>query len=236
MRRFEIERAVQRAPMTAPSKAIMMALCTRISGRTDAIEPQHSPSLRTLAQMTGLSKSTVCEHLGLLEWAGWVVRTRRPQSEAGRLHLTTVYRLRVPDWFSADPCPAPGPGDVRQPDNPGPSSGHGPVRQPGRPGPPAAHKQSETGKGDIVITGDDDLREIATAELAALGRTVSPAQAAEIVRLVLDGRAPKSPASYLRAAIRRDPQRFAPRGNHPPPFADLARLQAEAIAKTKGKE
>lgn len=69
---------------------------------------------------------------------------------------------------------------------------------------------------------DDDggLIGIAMDELAALrgGKPVQLEHAAEVVRLVLDGRQVQRPGPYLRRAIRQDPDRYVPKSSGPPRY------------------
>jgi hypothetical protein len=226
--RFDIERAVQRSGLPAAGIAIVMALCTRISADSGAIEPEYSPSLRSLARMTGYAKSTVCEHLQFLELAGWITRNRHDPAEAGRLHLTTVYELSVP-------CPATGHKPVRRPASPRPAPGRGPVRPAdgavsGGRTPTSRDRESVRDSTEIVTDDDAALVLTAQRELAELtGRTISLQLAAEAVRLVLDGRQISNRKQYLLRSLRDDPRRFIPAADQ------SAQAQADYYARAKAR-
>lgn len=244
MNRFEIERAVQRSGLPAPAIAVMMALCTRINRRSGVIEPQHSPSLSGLARMTGFHVATICRHLRRLETDGWLTRDRLDPSQAGRLHRHTLYDLQVPDLFF---CPAPSRtarrGPVADDKTASRTARREPVADRNAPSrsPQDKHLRTEVEDNsttEIVIADDDfaQLAEIVQAELLALtGRHLDAPAATEAARQILTGRTVRDRAAYLRRAIRSDPQRFTPRSALPPSVKDLGRREAEAIAKSKGR-
>lgn len=225
-----------RAPMPAPAKALMLALCTRMS-RGGGIDRRYSPSLGQLARMTGYHVSTVCRYLAQLEAEGWITRDRPPPAEAGRTHQTTSYSLWIPAAY-AHPSRTARRAPVAQHDTPSRPSRGAPVAQPEASPSQGESQSSQRTDKDRPSSPDDDLAAVAQTELATLtGRPVSRAAAAEAARLVLDGRADiKRPAAYLRRALRADPQRFAPAPSGPVPYRELARLQAELIANTRGNE
>ncbi|MDZ5443788.1 helix-turn-helix domain-containing protein [Micromonospora sp. 4G57] len=68
-----------------------MTLLTEANVSTAVVPPERSPSLTTLAAMTGYSRSTVADWLNALEDAGWVKRDR--QSPGSR--NPTSYTLLV---------------------------------------------------------------------------------------------------------------------------------------------
>lgn len=222
MRRFEIERAVLRAQLPAPSVAIMLVLCTRMSARDGAIPRDHQPSLTWLAEASGQDRRTVMRHLAQLEAAGWLARDRPRRADAARYHITTAYDLAIPGAYQqarGTHSLAPGAHGPRSrgAGPPGPGAGHAEARG------AAPHSQRETGEGQTSSgTAGDDLATIAQSELAALtGRQVPARTAAEAVRLILDGRQVRNPAAYLRRALRADPARYAPAPSGPPPFREL---------------
>jgi hypothetical protein len=74
----------------------MFVLADMADAGTAEIPPMHTPSLRVLAEETGLSPATVKRSLSLLEVDGWVLRDR-PSMEAARAHgERTRYKLLVP--------------------------------------------------------------------------------------------------------------------------------------------
>lgn len=226
MNRYDTERAIQRANLPAASVSILMMLLTRIDSHTG--EMPYPPSLSALSRMTGLHETTVCRHLRALDAAGWVTRERPPDDLARRLHVHTSYEVHVP-------------GSTVQPARQHGAASAGSTVQPAQGARCSQAGRTVQGKSErgqradqIVTSGPDELREIARAEIAqATGRPATDRLARAAVRLVLDGRNVRDPAQYLREAIRREPGRFAP-VSVPPAFADLARLQAEAIARSEG--
>lgn len=220
------------AELPAPARSILLVLCTKLGRSSEAIEPRFSPSLAGLAHMTGYHVSTVCRWLGFLEAEGWVIRHRRDRAEAGRFHLPTVYALSIPPSRSVRGVPV---ADREAPSRP---ARQAPLAE-RQPAPSRSETQSDRDTPQTVLISDDDLAELAElvrGELATLtGRVIGQAEAAEAARLVLAGREPRNPAAYLRRSIRADPQRFLPARSGPPPFHELARLQAEAMAKDTEK-
>lgn len=134
--KWEVNRAVRASNLPAPSRLIMLTLSDIAVAGTAEIPPKHTPSLTVLARETGLGRSTVAEHLALLEEGGWIVRTR-PDVAAARLRgERTCYRLAVPadapkvqetDYLVQEPdggSPGAGPDLVQEPDQPSPGAGH----------------------------------------------------------------------------------------------------------------
>lgn len=256
MDRFSFERHVQRARLTGPDTAILMMLARRIRRSLGAIPDSDQPSLSELARDTGYHRTTVCRHLRGLAAAGWVHRNVPPKWAQQQLHMTTSYTLLVPDGYpqassrahleqvarremadrrerdgieapGSDPgsAPAPGAGAGRPPA----SSGRGYRSDQDKPGRQDRPESSSAGDDDAGLRAE--LAQIARGELAELtGRQITLRQAAEAVRLVLEGRDIKSPHAYLRRALRADPQRFVSRST-PPTLAEreqeLRRLQQE---------
>lgn len=73
----------------------MLTLADSAKTGTAEIPTRFTPSLRVLAEETGLDRSTVKRHLSALEKAGWVVRSR-PDVAAQRNGERTRYRLDLP--------------------------------------------------------------------------------------------------------------------------------------------
>lgn len=139
--KFVINRAVRWSQLPAPSRLIMMVLVDISNSDTGEIPPQHTPSLAMLVRQTSLGKSTVAEHLGRLEKAGWVKRTAPDLWGRGQ-HQRTKYELAVgaprydkPGRQDDEPGAPEGPEDVPDADDPGPSHGHGDVREADDPSP-----------------------------------------------------------------------------------------------------
>ncbi|MEU7905339.1 hypothetical protein [Actinoplanes sp. NPDC049118] len=76
---LELQRAVCNSAMPSTGRHIMLTLAIKADWETGVIPCEHSPSLTTLAVMTGLAKSTIVEWLDVLETAGWIKRDRPPK-------------------------------------------------------------------------------------------------------------------------------------------------------------
>lgn len=94
--KWEINRAVRYSGLPAPSRLIMLVLSDLAEADSGVIPESRTPSLRELAEWTGLDKSTVTRHLDALDESGWVCRTRPPAEVARRDHVKTAYRLDAP--------------------------------------------------------------------------------------------------------------------------------------------
>lgn len=215
-RRFDIERALGRSGLPAPSRAIARVLCECIDKHTGTIQPHHSPSLKTLAARTGYDKSTVARHLAHLAETGWI--TRHPPSLPAALaqQATTTYDIHIPVHRAVAQCDTASRGPRHAP------VAHGDTGcRSGRPN--QGGDRDRSAAAPTSSSADDDaLRELVKSELRELtGRVVGDRQAAEAVRLVLDGRRVRDRARYLLTALRADPNRFAPPAGNAPPFAEL---------------
>ncbi len=93
--RWEITKAVRTSTLPAPSRLVMLVLADVAEVGTAEIPARFTPSLRVLAEETGLDRSTVKRHLASLETAGWIVRTR-PNDTAQWNGERTRYRLDFP--------------------------------------------------------------------------------------------------------------------------------------------
>lgn len=89
--RWEVEKAVLWSSLEPSARLIVLALLTKADNETAVISADRTPSLVTLAGMTGLARSAVAEWLNALEDAGWVKRTRPPAGKRDR----TTYALLV---------------------------------------------------------------------------------------------------------------------------------------------
>lgn len=250
MDRFRFERHVEAAALPGPSVAILMMLARRVNRAQGAIPDTDQPSLAVLARATGYDKATVVRHLHLLEAAGWIHRAVPPRWAQQQLHMNTSYTLLVPrDYPRASRtvhleriaraemaersalAGVAGPGDTADgPSAPGavaPEPGAG-SRDPHR---SQGSSKTQESKYKSSSGADDELAELARNELKQLtGRAITAEQAAEAVRLVLEGREVASPAAYLRRALRADPARFLPAPSSPP---SLAEVEAELRRKTQ---
>jgi DNA-binding Lrp family transcriptional regulator len=136
--KWEVNRAVRCSDLPAPSRLILLTLSDVAMHGTAEIPEQFTPSLRILAQETGLGEATVKRHLSDMEAAGWIVRNR-PTQEAARLTgARTTYRLDVPQGpevsqaraQSEPPMAQPGPTQGPERAQPGPTAG--PIKEDSR--------------------------------------------------------------------------------------------------------
>lgn len=144
--RYAAERAITRSGLPAPSRLILFVLLTHVTNGTLTVPPEFAPSLKGLAEETGLSRGTVAEHLNCLESGGWLERRRPTTVKALKARARTGYRITVPAAFRTSP----GAGPVQEPDpsesRTGPeeaqvttSPGAGPVQEPDGTSPGAGH-------------------------------------------------------------------------------------------------
>lgn len=102
--RWEVEKAVVKSNVDAPGRHIVLTLLVSSENDTAVIQPSRAPSLSRIAAATGLGRTTVAEHLGKLERAGWVVRYRPTVEQARVDKVCTSYALRVglPEYLEKD--------------------------------------------------------------------------------------------------------------------------------------
>ena len=212
--RTELAAAVRAARLSPTGKLVLFGLGAAFD---DEDPGPVAASLSDIAAWTGLHRATVKRWLRKLDGA-WLHRQRPDLAAARRLHITTSYVLLVPGELGA---------------------GSAGARRSGQP---------QLGAASARTTEEDDsssawiaLAAVVTEELAAAGRTVTGAQAAEIARRILSGVVIRtSPERYLRAALQRSAAHWAPataRPAHPPvPAAAPSRLTREEIqAITRGR-
>ncbi len=100
MKRWDFERAVLRSDLSATARLILLALAVVADWPGGAIPPRFTPSLTTLAEMTGLSRSALAKYLNEIEQTGdqdgWVVRVRPTKERARSDKERTRYQLSVP--------------------------------------------------------------------------------------------------------------------------------------------
>jgi len=218
--RFDIERAVLSSDLPGYSRELMLILASKIDRRTGAI--RRHPSLQQLAREAGIHRTTVLRHLAVLAATGWIVRhpaDPHARRDLGRrLHQPTRYELLIPVPQAAESLVQHAPGL-------GAANGQSLVQH--APGLGAANGQSlvhgaariqQTSSGSHRHQGaaargetDDDLILAVLEEAAMLGRMVSKAHAAMIVRQVLTGRTIHTSArGYVREAIRSTPDKYLP--------------------------
>jgi len=147
VKRSDFDTAVRRSDLPPPSRLVLMVLASLADWPGGVIPARFTPSLSTLADATGLSRSTVAEHLNGVEQRTWVDRKRPTVAAARGQKERTQYVLAVPAgcWVTADPASSPGDGLVREADQPS-SPGDGPalVRELDWASPGAGHKPTTT--------------------------------------------------------------------------------------------
>lgn len=94
--RFEFERAIRYSELPAPARHVALTIATWADVKTGRVPARHTPSLSTLAEATGLGRSTVRRGLNALESEGWIGRDRPDPVAARTKQARTRYRLRVP--------------------------------------------------------------------------------------------------------------------------------------------
>ena len=100
--RWRITKAVRASDLPAPARLIMLVLADVAEVGTAEIPERFTPSIRVLAQETGLDASTVKRHLNALDKAGWLDRTVPDGTAQGRMERTR-YRLTLPPGCSVHP-------------------------------------------------------------------------------------------------------------------------------------
>lgn len=83
-------RSIRDSELPSSTRLVLLTMVTWIDNTTGTC----FPSLATLAQGTGLAKSTVTTHLKRAEEAGYIRRTQRLM---GRQHTSTLYQATMPD-------------------------------------------------------------------------------------------------------------------------------------------
>lgn len=97
MDRWDVERALKRSSLPAPSRLIIYTLLTHTTNGTLVIPSEYAPSLTALVEETGLSRGALSGHLNLLEDEGWLKRYRPTTKKALSERARTSYRITVPE-------------------------------------------------------------------------------------------------------------------------------------------
>lgn len=105
--RLSYERAIRRSSLPPGARHVALTVATWANIETGVIPERFQPSLSTIAEATGLAKSSVKRHLVVLEDEGWLDRNRPDGDKARTEHARTAYRLTVPE---AGPTVGLGPG------------------------------------------------------------------------------------------------------------------------------
>ena len=126
--KWQVNEAVMASSTLPPhSRLIMLVLSDRADARTGIIPDDRVPSIRELADMTGLSEATVKRRKPELEAAGWLMYDRPDRIQMSK-HETGRYRIAVgsdPEGSRRTPEP-PDPGAQGEPPEYDLEEEHGP--------------------------------------------------------------------------------------------------------------
>lgn len=101
--RWDVTRAVRKSNLPAAARLVVFVLADLADNDTAVIPYERTPSLTTLAEETGLGRSTVARELNRLDKDGWVGRKAPTKKAAWTKKARTQYRLMVPASFQMDP-------------------------------------------------------------------------------------------------------------------------------------
>ncbi len=236
--RWEVERAVVGSELPPPARHVMHALCVVTEAGTPVIPAAYTPSLTTLATMTGLDRSTIRRQLNRLEKDGWVIRRRPAVADARSKKSRTRYVLTVPAGLSLRP---PARGTVP----PTKAAARGTL-------PPELGAENTMTRGTVPLNQNSQNRSeqidpasleqrraarvdetVINAIRERTGVTVGPVWAGTVRASILAGRTVANPAAYIARAIRdeQDPRgRFLPpssNGHAPANLRDMCRLHTQ---------
>lgn len=121
-----VQRAVRRSDLPAPARLIVLTICGVADYRTGVVPPEHAMSLSELATATGLGRSTVANHLNVLEATAWLTRDRPEVAAARSEGARTAYTVHVGSPVAGLPS-SPGAGLVPERDHQ--NSGKSDIRQ-----------------------------------------------------------------------------------------------------------
>jgi hypothetical protein len=201
--RWELERVVAGSRLHPTDRHIIQTLLIHSEGATVRIPPQFGPSLSELARETGRHRSTISRRLHVLEQAKWVIR-HRPPPETRRYGARTQYELCNPDGNGSE---------VVAPRDRGSRTA--------RPQSDQIQTGSDHGTDELITIVQDEIEQRS-------GKRISSRQAARVLGHITEGRTVRSPAAYIRQAIRSEPdlRRFLP-SSQPPQFRDGKFIQDE---------
>lgn len=207
--RFDVEWAVEGAPLPVVCKDVLLALCRRMAQGTTWIPRQHCPSLRKLADAAGWSKRHVCRALNYLEYLQVVIRDRPTPHEARVHHVRTYYRIDLDrlaglgtgGHAEARDALAYGLGTGRRMANDSPAPGLGTGSPEARDG--LAQSQISSDQSD---QSDPETSFIRRQVSDRLGVVISEEHAARIRAVILarPGAQDQAPMAYIRRAIALD--------------------------------
>lgn len=222
-----MERATERSGLPKGARDVLFLLCRRMDQGGTYIPPQHSPSLNTIARLSGWSKRHIQRFLNLLEQLGLVIRTRPPIEQARKNHARTLYAINVPKLLQlardrqaqeARDSTSTGLGTPQPKARDTTAAGLGTSGRGARD--TTAHSQTLSDQPDHP---DPEIVVIITVLRERTGTTVSAQWAAKTRDLILARpSAPKRPGphiGYIRRALMLDkhPERWLPTPQ-PPPF------------------
>lgn len=229
MKRWEFERAVLGSGLPAPARHTLLVLAVLADWPGGVIPARFTPSLSTLQEMTGLSRSALANHLNAVERVegrdGWVVRARPTKERARAEKERTRYRLTIPasarEGLASPPQGLASPGDglglVQETDWASASGGHKPDRFQTY-SQTAAKPQPQSAPEQIVIDSTGATPEEATAVAKRVANERQPRSLAGLLRrmaadgdlaqLLTEHRAANKRASVAEAleAARRGPE------------------------------
>ncbi|MEX5631198.1 helix-turn-helix domain-containing protein [Parafrankia sp. FMc2] len=217
----QVRRALTRCDLPGNARGVLHALLTIADYRTLTTGAEHTPSLATLAVMSGYSEATVKRELNRLETTGWVIRLRPAAADARARKVRTRYRItqspdgwgvgltqspeqgsdRATGWAHSEPHVLAGPSspssssgeplDESEPGTGQTGHGHAPAVEVD---PHGDDVQALTAAGGIPASWETDIR-------AALDRGCTPGQIGDAYRAPITGTV-SSPAAVRRARIR----------------------------------
>lgn len=213
--RFDVERSVERSPLPTVCRDILLALCRRMQKGSTMIPPEHTPSLNSLARMTGWSRRHVQRGLDYLELLGIISRRRPSTYDAQVHHARTKYVVHYQSLVDL------GPGSPKKARD-AQSMGLGPVRRKPRAKQAtdlgtASPEAEDTVAPDQISSDQPDhaVREVAFIRLHIADRTghqLSEPEAYRIRALMLarPGAAGKNSLAYIRRvlALDRHPEKW----------------------------
>lgn len=220
--RFDVERKVLKSDLPSNSRYLVLIFCTKCDGGSSVIPDRYQPSLTQLVRDSGLSRSTVCVHLNLLERKKWLGRKRPDPHDARTKHERTRYSLGVPGLVlpaGTDPSP-----DEERGTSPNGGRGSSPKagRKSSRRHPPSSRaraREEEEASNDLENAAGVEvvLRIIQTLQELAPGRTDAHTRKwAESVAAQIKGGRINRPA-YVEKVIRNDLHKYLPAPLPPPP-------------------
>lgn len=219
-----MERATERSGLPKGARDVLFLLARRMDQGSTVIPLQHSPSLNTMARLSGWSKRHIQRFLNLLEELELIIRHRPPKHESQKNHARTAYTVDVPKLLKlardrqsqeARAMPSTGVGTA------GPKATDTTSRELGTGRPEArditSHSQTLSDQPDQP---DPEITLILGLLKVRTGQVISAERAATIRQLLLarPGADSESPAAYIRRVLTTDPtpQRWLPDGQSSP--------------------